>query len=148
MISELPHQKSNNLHMQNQKSQISCAVTAQLISAFGFATWIVQSLFFLNLKFQAFSYFLWLYSLVFVGHGRTPRLLVFSCEGSSNGYTILCTCVCSANARVTASAFLPYMRMKQGETHISATYVAPRGKTNVVSEQARHKPACTSTEKS
>ena len=37
------------------KAQISCAVTAQLISAFDFATQIVQSLFFLNLRFQPSS---------------------------------------------------------------------------------------------
>ena len=45
------------------------AVTARLISAVGFATWIVQSLYFLYTKFQALSYLLWfftvwLYSLV------------------------------------------------------------------------------------
>ena len=34
------------------KAQISCAVTAQLISTFVYATWIVQSLFFLNPKFK------------------------------------------------------------------------------------------------
>ena len=39
-------------------AQISFAVTAKLIIAFVFATWIVQSLFFLNLKFQASSLFL------------------------------------------------------------------------------------------
>ena len=38
------------------KVQISCAVTAQLISAFVFPTRIVQFLFFLNLKFQAIFY--------------------------------------------------------------------------------------------
>ena len=37
------------------KMQINCAVTAQLISAFVFAIWIVQSLFSLNPKFQASS---------------------------------------------------------------------------------------------
>ena len=37
------------------KTQISCAVTAQLISVFVFATQIVQSLFFLNPEFQASS---------------------------------------------------------------------------------------------
>ena len=37
------------------KTQISFTVTAKLISAFVFATQIVQSLFFLNLKFQASS---------------------------------------------------------------------------------------------
>ena len=35
------------------KPQISFAVTAKLISAFVFATWIVQSLYYLNPKFQA-----------------------------------------------------------------------------------------------
>ena len=38
------------------KTQISFAVTAKLISAFVFATWIVQYLFFLNTKFQASSH--------------------------------------------------------------------------------------------
>ena len=37
------------------KTQISFAVTAKLISAFAFATWIVQYLYFLNTKFQASS---------------------------------------------------------------------------------------------
>ena len=54
------------------KTQISCAVTAQLISAFVFTTQIVESLFFLNPKGQASSYFLWLYSLVCVGPGGKP----------------------------------------------------------------------------
>ena len=35
------------------KAQINCAVTAQLISAFVFAIWIVKFLFSLNHKFQA-----------------------------------------------------------------------------------------------
>ena len=38
------------------KTQISFAVTAKLISAFVFATWIVQYLYFLNTKFQASSH--------------------------------------------------------------------------------------------
>ena len=38
------------------KTQISFAVTAKLISVFVFATRIVQSLYFLNLKFQVSSY--------------------------------------------------------------------------------------------
>ena len=46
------------------KTQISCAVTAQLISAFVFSTPTVQFLFFLNPKFQASSHFLWVYNLV------------------------------------------------------------------------------------
>ena len=38
------------------KVQISCAVTAQLISALNFASLIVQSLFFLNTKCQILSF--------------------------------------------------------------------------------------------
>ena len=55
------------------KVQISCAVTAQLISALGFATQIVQSLYLLNPKFQASSHLLWLHSPVYVGPGRKPQ---------------------------------------------------------------------------
>ena len=55
------------------KTQISCAVTAQLISAFVFAIRTVPSLFFLNPKFQASNYLLWLYSPVCVGPGRNPE---------------------------------------------------------------------------
>ena len=64
------------------KPQISFAVTAKLISAFAFATRIVQSLYFLNPKFQASSHLLWLYSLVCIGPGRKPRRPVFSERGS------------------------------------------------------------------
>ena len=67
------------------KTQISCAVTGQLISAFVFATWIVQSLFYLNLKFQASSHLPWLYSPVCVGPGRKPRRPLFSQRGSNKG---------------------------------------------------------------
>ena len=54
------------------KAQISFAVTTKLISAFVFATWIEQSLYFLNPKFQASSHLLWLYSPVCVRPGRKP----------------------------------------------------------------------------
>ena len=64
------------------KTQISCAVTAQLISAFVFAIQIVQSLYYLNTKFQASSHLLWLYSPVCVGPGRKPERPVFSQRGS------------------------------------------------------------------
>ena len=60
------------------KAQISFAVTAKLISAFVFATRIVQFLFYLNPKFQASSSFLSLYRPVCVGPGRKPRRPVFS----------------------------------------------------------------------
>ena len=49
------------------------AVKAKLISAFVFATRIVQSLYFLNPKFQVSSHLLWLYSPVCIGPGRKPR---------------------------------------------------------------------------
>ena len=57
-------------------------VTAQLISAFVFAIRIVQSLYYLNPKFQAFSHLVWLYSPVCIGPGRKPRRPVFSQRGS------------------------------------------------------------------
>ena len=72
------------------KAHISCAVTAQLISAFVFAIQIVQFLFFLNPKFQAFSLFLGLYSPVCVGPGRKPRRLVFSRRGSNDLFVSTC----------------------------------------------------------
>ena len=62
--------------------QISCAVTAQLISAFVFAIQIVQFLFFQNPKFQAFNLFLGLYRLVCVGPGRKHQRPVFLRRGS------------------------------------------------------------------
>ena len=52
---------------------ISFAVTAKLISAFVFASWIVQSLYYLNPKFQASRHLLWRYRLVCVGPGRKPE---------------------------------------------------------------------------
>ena len=55
------------------KTQITFAVTAKLICVFVFATQIVQSLYFLNPKFQASSYLLWLYSPVCVGPGQKPE---------------------------------------------------------------------------
>ena len=64
------------------KTQISFAVTAKLISAFVFAIPIVQSLHFLNPKFQASSHLRCLRSPVYVGPGRKPRRQVFSERGS------------------------------------------------------------------
>ena len=65
------------------KTQISFAVTAKLISAFVFATQIVQSIYYLNPKFQGSSHLLWLYSPLCVGPGRKPRRPVFSQRGSN-----------------------------------------------------------------
>ena len=64
------------------KTQISFVVTAKLISAFVFASQKVQSLYFLNTKFQASSHLVWSCSLVCVGPGRKPRRPVFSQRGS------------------------------------------------------------------
>ena len=64
------------------KTQISFAVTAKLISAFVFVVRIVQSLFYLNLKFQASIHPVWLYSLVCFRPGWKPRRPVFSERGS------------------------------------------------------------------
>ena len=67
----------------NREGDLSFAVTAKLISAFVFATRIVHSLYFLNLKFQASSHLLWLCRLVCVGPDRKPRRPVFSERGSN-----------------------------------------------------------------
>ena len=71
------------------KMQISCAVAAQLISALVFAIRIVQSLYYLNPKFQASSHLMFLYSPVCVAPGRKPLrpLLMQVC-------TVLLTHIC------------------------------------------------------
>ena len=73
LVYEPPRGKTNNLHRRKTKAQISFAVTAKLISAFVFATRIVQFLFYLNPKFQASSSFLCLYRLVCVRPVRKPH---------------------------------------------------------------------------
>ena len=60
------------------KALISCAVTAQLISAFVFAVLKVQTLFFLKNEISSSRHLLCLYSLVCVGLGRKLQRLVFS----------------------------------------------------------------------
>ena len=77
MIIELRHEKTSFMHMRKQRRR-----SASLFNAFVFATRIVQSLYFLNLKFQASSHLLWLYSPVCVRPGRKPRRPVFSHRGS------------------------------------------------------------------
>ena len=78
------HEITGFLHMRKQRRR-----SASLISAFVFATDIVQSLFFLITKFQASSHFLWLYSPVCVGPGRKSRRPVFSQRGSMYYYHAL-----------------------------------------------------------
>ena len=69
LIDGLRHEKTGFLHMRNQSRRSA----VQLISAFAFATYIVQSLFFLNPIFQASSHLLWLSSLNYVGPYRKPK---------------------------------------------------------------------------
>ena len=58
LINEPCREKTGFLHMlKKTKTQISFAVTAKLISAFVFATRIVQSLYFLNPKFKHLAFF-------------------------------------------------------------------------------------------
>ena len=56
-------------------------VTAQLIGAFVFALLIVQSLNYLNPKFQASSHLLWPYRPACLGPCHRPRRSVFSQRG-------------------------------------------------------------------
>ena len=70
---EPPHGKTQQSAFAKTKTQISFAVTAKLISAFVFAPWIVQFLFYLNPKFLASSSFLCLYRSVCVGPVRKPH---------------------------------------------------------------------------
>ena len=69
-----------------KKAQISLAVTAKLISAFVFATQIVQFLYFLNPKFPVSNHLLCLYSPVCVGPVRKPHCW-FSHEVAQMYYT-------------------------------------------------------------
>ena len=69
VTSEPPHGKTNNMPRRKQRRRSA----AKLISAFVFATRIVQFLFYLNPKFQASSSFLCLYSLICVGPVRKPH---------------------------------------------------------------------------
>ena len=55
------------------KTQISFAVIAKLISAFVFATWIVQSLYFLKSEILSLRHLLWVYSPVYVRPGWKPK---------------------------------------------------------------------------
>ena len=83
-INDTRHEKTRFFAYAKTKTQISFAVTAKLIIAFVFATQIVQSLYYLNPKFQASNHLLSQYSLVCVGPGRKPQRLVFSQRGSNN----------------------------------------------------------------
>ena len=104
------------------KTHISFAVTAKLISAFVFALRIVQSLYYLNPKFQASIHLLLQYSLVCVGPGRKPRRPVFSQRGSfdiSSGSTIR-----PSNACGTGN-YLPGMQMESWSSFLFSGRAPP-----------------------
>ena len=61
------------MRKQRRRSASQLPVTAKLISAFVFATRIVQFIFYLNPKFQASTSFLCLYRSVCVGPVRKPH---------------------------------------------------------------------------
>ena len=74
---ELSHEKTNISPIRKQMHRsASQLLTAKLISAFVFATRIVQFLLFLNLNFTASSHLLCLYSLVCVEPVRKPQCLL------------------------------------------------------------------------
>ena len=66
-------ERTRFLHMRKQRRR-----SAMLISTFVFTTWTVWSLYFLNLKFQASSHLLWLYSRTCVQRGWKARRQAFS----------------------------------------------------------------------
>ena len=74
-----PHREKTGFLPRRKQRRRSAS---RLISAFAFATRIVQFLFYLNPKFQASSLLLSLYRPVCVGPGRKPRRPVFSRRGS------------------------------------------------------------------
>ena len=78
------------------KTQISFALTWKLISAFVFAIRIVQSLSYLNPKFQASIHLLWLYSPVCIGPGQKPRrpFSHYKAQGASRSSLIWVCTVC------------------------------------------------------
>ena len=72
ILFESLREKTGFLHMRKQQRHM------KLISAFVFATRIVQSLSILNAKFQVSGHFLRQRSLVCVGPGRKPRSFLTS----------------------------------------------------------------------
>ena len=78
ITNELHHEKAGFLCMRKAEVQISCPLTAQLISTFVFTTLVVQSLYFLNPKFQASNHLLWLHSQVCVKPDQKHQRQVFS----------------------------------------------------------------------
>ena len=79
LLFEPHHEKTVFLHIRKQSHR---SAAQSLISTFVFTTQMIQSLCFLNPKFQASNHLLRLYSPICVGPGRKPRRQVFSWRGS------------------------------------------------------------------
>ena len=129
------------------KTQISFAVTAKLISAFVFATRIVQSLYFLNPKFQASSHLLWLNSPVLsnlVGNpeDRFSHNEAQMCNKQLSGGSSVCT---DDNQSLKLVAYRP---IHTEEPILGYTYMSLVVRKPVfgVSDTVPHKPGCTATE--
>ena len=88
-----------------KQTQTSFAVTAKVISAFVFATRIVQFLYFLNPKIQASNHLLWLHSPVCVRPGWKSRRPVFSQRDSYVIYVSLFICATACNVFNISLAF-------------------------------------------
>ena len=73
-----PRHEKTGISPMRKKAQISCAVTVQLISAFVFATRIIQLNYYRYPNFPASK----LYRSLCVGAGRNPRKPGFSRRGS------------------------------------------------------------------
>ena len=102
---------------------------AKLISAFVFATRIVRFLLYSTPKFQASSHLLCLYSPVYVGPVRKPHCW-FSHEAAQ-----MYLLAVYANSKVFVIFLIMFI-------------IEPRYEkiNNVVSEQVRHKPSCTTNQ--
>ena len=72
-VNELPHGKTTYCIICENKDADQLRGYREADYAFVFATWIVQSFFFINPKFQASSLFLCLYRQVCVRPGRNPN---------------------------------------------------------------------------
>ena len=110
--------------MHQAINKISRSIFVQFdlrVSDYGFATWIIKSLF-LNPKFQASRHLLWLYSSVCVGPGRKPRRQIFSRRGSFLGGAV------SSNLEEKAvhlPAADPMCSLSKTVEHASSTIIRP-----------------------
>ena len=107
-------------HIRNKKHakpktkvQISCTVTAQLICTFVFISWIVQSLFFLFLKFQTSGLLRPVFvknSICWYSHAKAQISLVMSTRVTSSIHRIFNQCLqCTSSYKCHAE----YIKMLQ-----------------------------------